>query len=129
MTCFWDGIIQALDLSDYRHVGCYKNLNRIQLINFLKTKNCFIKNVTWNNYIIKEQEQKEHFDAIKNYNVNRINNGHDCSTCDYFLLLISELFNVNIEHLYRNNMIFYKNIKQSRKTLKFISNNGHFWKK
>ena len=34
MTCFWDGIIQALDLSDYRHVGCYKNLNRIQLINF-----------------------------------------------------------------------------------------------
>jgi hypothetical protein len=129
MTCFWDGILQALDLSDYQHVGCNNNLNKVKLIHFLKTKNRLIKNVTWNNTIIKNQEQTEHFNAIKNYNINHINRGHDCSTCDYFLLLISELFNVNIKHLYRNNMIYYKNIKQSRKTLNFISNSGHFWKK
>ena len=45
-------------------------------------------------------EMKENYNAIKNYNINKINNGHLCSTCDYFLLLISEIFEVNINHNY-----------------------------
>ena len=43
MTCFWDGILHALDNSDFRVVGCNNRLNRQQLINLLKTKNVEIE--------------------------------------------------------------------------------------
>tara|TARA_B100001093_G_C26852261_1_gene1025642 strand:+ start:2752 stop:3141 length:390 start_codon:yes stop_codon:yes gene_type:complete len=128
MTCFWDGILQALDTSDFQVVGCNNRLNRQQLINLLKTKNVEIEDVTWNGNKLTRQEMKEHFNAIKDYNINNIYQGHLCSPCDSFLLLISQLFNVNIKHLYLNVNIEYKNEKVQRKTLKFASNHGHFWK-
>lgn len=129
MTCFWDGILQALDNSDFQVVGCNNRLNRQQLINLLKTKNVEIQDVTWNGMELTPQEIKEHYEAIKSYDINKINNGHLCSSCDSFLLLICQVFNVNIKHLYMNVDIEYKNEKVQRKTLQFASNHGHFWKK
>ena len=49
MTCFWDGIIQALDISDYNYVGSNYRLNQEQLINLLKNFIYFI----FEFYIIK----------------------------------------------------------------------------
>ena len=129
MTCFWDGILQALDTSDFQVVGCNNRLNRRQLIDLLKNKNVEIEDVTWNGKKLTKQEMKEHFQAIKDYNINNINQGHLCSSCDSFLLLICQLFNVNIKHLYMNVNIEYQNEKIQRKTLNFASNHGHFWKK
>ena len=129
MTCFWDGILQALDTSDFQVVGCNNRLNRRQLIDLLKNNNAEIEDVTWNGKKLTKQEMKEHFIAIKDYNINAINQGHLCSSCDSFLLLICQLFNVNIKHLYMNVNIEYQNEKTQRKTLNFASNNGHFWKK
>ena len=129
MTCFWDGILQALDTSDFQVVGCNNRLNRRQLIDLLKNKNVEIEDVTWNGKKLTKQEMKEHFEAIKHYNINNINQGHLCSSCDSFLLLICQLFNVNIKHLYMNVNIEYQNEKIQRKTLNFASNHGHFWKK
>ena len=129
MTCFWDGILQALDNSDFQEVGYNDRLNRQQLINVLKTKNVEIEDVTWNGKKLTKQEMKEHYEAIKDYNINGINRGHLCSSCDSFLLLICQVFNVNIKHSYINVDIEYKNEKVQRKTLQFASNHGHFWKK
>ena len=129
MTCFWDGILQALDTSDFQVVGCNNRLNRQQLINLLKTKNVEIQDVTWNGNKLTQKEMKEHYEAIKDYNINNIHQGHLCSSCDSFLLLISQLFNVNIKHLYLNVNIEYKNEKVQRKTLEFASNRRHFWKR
>jgi hypothetical protein len=129
MTCFWDGILQALDTSDFQVVGCNNRLNRRQLIDLLKNNNAEIEDVTWNGKKLTNQEMKEHFEAIKDYNINSINQGHLCSSCDSFLLLICQLFNVNIKHLYMNVNIEYQNKKIQRKTLNFASNRGHFWKK
>ncbi len=129
MTCFWDGILQALDNSDFQVVGCNNRLNRQQLINLLKTKNVEIEDVSWNGKKLTKQEMKEHYEAIKAYNINGINRGHLCSSCDSFLLLICQVFNVNIKHSYINVDIEYKNEKVQRKTLQFASNHGHFWKK
>tara|TARA_B100000902_G_scaffold293120_1_gene279622 strand:+ start:6665 stop:7054 length:390 start_codon:yes stop_codon:yes gene_type:complete len=129
MTCFWDGILQALDTSDFQVVGCNNRLNRRQLIDLLKNNNVEIEDVTWNGKKLTKQETKEHFEAIKDYNINSINQGHLCSSCDSFLLLICQLFNVNIKHLYMNVNIEYQNEKIQRKTLNFASNQGHFWKK
>ena len=129
MTCFWDGILQALDTSDFQVVGCNNRLNRQQLINLLKTKNVIIEDVTWNGKKLTQKEMIEHYKAIKDYDINNIQQGHLCSSCDSFLLLICQLFNVNIKHLYLNVDIEYKNKKVQRKTLEFASNHGHFWKK
>ncbi len=128
MTCFWDGILQALDTSDFQVVGCNNRLNRRQLIDLLKNNNAEIEDVTWNGKKLTKQEMKEHYEAIKEYNVNGIQQGHLCSSCDSFLLLICQVFNVNIKHVYMNVNIEYQNEKVQRKTLKFASNGGHFWK-
>ena len=45
MTCFWDGILQALDTSDFQVVGCNNRLNRRQLINLLKNNN--VETIMW----------------------------------------------------------------------------------
>ena len=95
----------------------------------LKTKNVEIEDVTWNGKKLTKQEMKEHYEAIKTYNIDGINCGHLCSSCDSFLLLICQVFNVNIKHSYINVDIEYKNEKVQRKTLQFASNHGHFWKK
>jgi len=127
MTCFWDGIIKALEHSDYKTIGCNTMLNKQQLIDILKTKNIKIENVMWNGNKISEKEKMEHYDAVVNYDKTNIGGGHLCSSCDSFLLLISEVFEVNIKHLYLNVEMNYKNEK-AKKTLKFASNRGHFWK-
>ena len=46
MTCFWDGILQALDTSDFQVVGCNNRLNRRQLIDLLKNNNVEIFRIT-----------------------------------------------------------------------------------
>ena len=73
MTCFWDGILQALDTGDFQVVGCNNRLNRRQLIDLLKNNNAEIEDVTWNGKKLTNQEMKEHFEAIKDYNINSIN--------------------------------------------------------
>ena len=60
--------------------------------------------------------RKEHYDAIKNYDKTKIGGVILCSSCDSFLLLISELFEVNIKHLYLNVRWIIK--KKAKKTLK-----------
>ena len=70
MTCFWDGILQALDTTDFQTVGCNNGLNRNQLIDLLKNKNVEIEDVTWNGHKLTKQEMKEHFEAIKSYDIN-----------------------------------------------------------
>ena len=124
MTCFWDGIISSLNNQDYQFAGIRKAKHR-DFINQLKAKNKMVSSVSWQGNKLTEQEMKEHMEAIKDYNVNGIHNGHLTSTCDSFLLLVCELFKVNITHKYINTNIVYKH-DNGRKTLIFSSNRGHF---
>ena len=62
--------------------------------------------VLWQGQRIKDREIKEHLQAIKDYEINGIVHGHLTSTCDSFLLLICQLFSVNIIHRYMNHEIF-----------------------
>lgn len=124
MTCFWDGIISSLNNQDYQVAGIRKAKHH-DFINQLKAKNKMVSSVSWQGNKLTEQEMKEHMEAIKDYNVNGIHSGHLTSTCDSFLLLVCELFKVNITHKYINTNIVYKH-DNGRKTLIFSSNRGHF---
>jgi len=125
MTCFWDSIISCLTIEDFKLLGVNKKLNREGLIQQLKNKNCLVDTL-WQGKPLKEQEKKEHYEAIKCYNIKGIYNGHLTSVCDSFLLLLSHLLNINIQHKYLNINISYCTSNPVRKTLYFKSNKGHF---
>ena len=127
MTCFWDGILRALDPDDFLFARRKRTKpNKTEFIHWLKCANSPLHDVHWNNKILTPQEQTEHKEAIGHYKVSDIHAGHMCSSCDSFLLLIAQLFQVTIQHSYMNNLITYTNIKNSRKTLRFVSNSTHF---
>ena len=126
MTCFWNGILSALKDDDYIFIQNKKKPMKA-FIEFLKSKNCLTHNVSWNGQELHKQEKIQNFNAIKDFKIGLIRGGHLTSTCDYFLLLIAEIFCVNIDHYYLNKPMKYRNQKLARKTLIFRSNYGHFW--
>jgi len=125
MTCFWDGILQSLYSS--REPLLKTRYSKEDFIKYLKRKNRRIENILWNNKPISSQEVEEHYKAIEEYDIKKIRNGHLCSTCDSFLLLICEIYKVNIDHIYMGNKISYRKVGGNR-LLKFGSDRGHFWK-
>ena len=124
MSCFWDAIRKTLNTEDYKLLDAEKKSNK-DLVLLLKKYNKICIDVKWNGKILKIQELEEHYKAIKEYNENKINNGHLTSICDSFLLLLASLFRVNIIHNYCGIEIKYE-VNKERKTLKFKSNKGHF---
>ena len=126
MTCFWDSILSSLDNDDFKNIGYNNKPIREDFIKNIKTKNKLVSTL-WQGTELTGQEKKEHFEAIKEYDIKKIYNGHLTSTCDSFLLLISDILHINIEHHYISNFISYSvNDKKPLKTLKFKSNRGHF---
>jgi len=124
MTCFWDGIFKSLNNDDFKFIG-EKKTNIRNLINILKIKNTEMNDVLWQNTKPKKQEINEHMIAIKDYNISKIHDGHLTSSCDSFLLLICQLFQVKIIHRYMKNFIIYQNSKKERKTLHYSSSGSH----
>ena len=121
MSCFWDGILKGLNSNGWR-------FKKKEFIEFLKRENKLTKNIMWNNSSLREQEMDENYEAVENYYISGIYNGHLCSCCDYILLLISEIFCIDINHFYLNRLMTYKNkLNKTKKTLTFHSNRGHFW--
>ena len=126
-----------------------KKTNIYDLILLLIRYNRKSVNVSWNGEKLSEKLIEESFDHVKDYlqnndnnknnnNVNNdnnnseiniqniINSGYLCSVCDPFLILICELFELEIEHLYMGNVMRYKNIGGGRRIIKFSSDQGHF---
>jgi len=126
MTCFWDSILSVLNNDDFRIISpsTKKMSNKIFVI-FLKNNNTKTVDIIWNNEKLTKQQMEENFEHVKDFDQNSIKNGYLCSTCDPFLLLVSYLFKVNIDHNYRGYLMQYR-VTNARKTLKFSSNSGHF---
>jgi hypothetical protein len=127
MTCFWDGIMKSLNESDKILLNIKNDNNIYNLIDSLKNKNIDTVNIHWQHYkLIKSQliENKEH---IKSYNKSEAPSGYLCSTCDPFLILLSEILEKNIIHDYLGNNITYTNTKNKNGTIFYKSDKGHFW--
>jgi len=126
MTCFWDGILGSLTQEDFETTfGIERKPNNIDFVKLLQKSNKHTENVKWNNTVLTNKELEENYEHIKDYDINTMNQGYLCSTCDPFLLLTSEIFSVNIYHKYCGNVMQYITL-QSKKTLYFSSNRGHF---
>ena len=127
MTCFWDGILNCLEKKDFYDLGIDFKPTPTYFIKLLKKNNKICSSVKWNNEYLSEQFLNECVESINNLDINKINNGYFCSTCDPFLILICKLFKVNIFHKYLNNIMKYEE-KNNLKAIHVKSNKTHFQK-
>lgn len=126
MTCFWDGIMNKLGRGQMeKYLGCADSPRNFVLA--LRARLGPINDVMWNGALISEQEMTESATWIRSYDVEKISQGHDCSVCDPFLILICHIFIVDIIHDYNGHEVIYKNINnRTKNVLTFSSNTGHF---
>ena len=131
MTCYWDGILSRLTSDDYCYANFVVNSNphntRIHsLIGELKNRN--VPTICkWNGVDISKQLSEENVIHIRDYDANTIYNGYDCSVCDPFLILICNIFALEIHHTYLGHEIIYAPNKPIRRVIHFTSNRGHFY--
>ena len=125
MTCFWDGILHHLKEEDFQRVFQIKKPNNKNFVKLLKDNLKKTKDIKWNGETLTDKQLEENFEHIRDFNVNSIGGGYLCSTCDPFLFLVCQLFQVDINHNYRGYMMRYR-ITNPIKTLNFRSNSGHF---
>tara|TARA_B100000700_G_C14478481_1_gene593950 strand:- start:211 stop:585 length:375 start_codon:yes stop_codon:yes gene_type:complete len=122
MSCFWDSILKKLNKNDLQK---YKIHNNLELVTFLKEKNIKTDNVVWNNQKLSEKQKQENKQHIQSYQTNTISQGYLCSTCDPFLLLLSELFEITIQNNYNGNKIIYSHKTNNKYTIQLNNNSSH----
>ena len=127
MTCFWDGIISSLDKDDLKLLGLTERTKPAELAIKLKKLNRKTHEVYWEGNPLRLNEIEENFIHVRDFVNQSIYSGYLCSICDPFLCLLSQLLGVNINHTYLNHTVHYS-INNSRKTICYKSDRGHFWK-
>lgn len=134
MSCFWNGIISAITIQQFKKVFPTippRNPTPKELITLLQQHAVKTDQVTWNGQQLSSQELDENLEAITSYDNNVFNQGYLCSACEPFLLLICQLFQFKIIHIYNGVTITYEPQPQPHTTpqqlIKFGSNKSHFW--
>ena len=121
MSCFWDAILNKIPF--FRKNGID---NSVKLLKYLKENNKITCHVTWQNENLTNKLLIQNFKDIESYS-ETTKDGHLTSSCDVFLLLICELFCLDIEFCFVNTTIVYKNIlNKTNKKIKFKSTRSHF---
>lgn len=115
MTCFWDSLRKKLKI---------KEGNKDFILN-LKKCNKKDTSILWNDLKLTKKQLEENYEHIRDFDETKINNGYYCSVCDPFLILICEIYNVNILHNFNGHKMKYTK-GDGYKILEFKSNTGHF---
>ena len=121
MTCVPDSLIRKLNTNEFQIIGLNHKPNAKDFIQALQEYNTKTENVTCQGVKLREQELKENMESIKNIDLNRLNKGYLCSSCDPLLLLYCELFNVSIDFNFNGTNIKYINTKESKSITKICS--------
>ena len=131
MSCFWDAILTKLKIEDFKDKLNYSGKpNTQQFVELLQKHNRVTENILWNSKLLTKKQCEENYEHIKNYQSSKVSQGYDCSICDPFLILICELFIININHIYLGNKIDYtnkKNVFNNNYTITIQSDKGHMW--
>jgi hypothetical protein len=126
MACFWTGIPRCLDINDFKKLGINHLPRYREFVNILKNNIIPIKNVTWNNETLTEQFINDSMQHLRVFDMKKINKGYECSACDPVLILISELFGINISHQFNGSEINYT-FTGATKIIHLSSNSKHMF--
>lgn len=131
MTCFWNGILNEIDITKLRKVFNIDHKPRpLEFIKLLQKNAVKTPNILWNGQALSKKELDENLERIYSFNANTANIGYDCSCCDPYLLLCCQLFKISIDHNFNGNLMKYKyteNNVDAYDILIFGSDRGHFW--
>ena len=129
MTCFWTAILKTLNEEERKILNLSNNLIEKELVICLKDRSDTLvnANVLWQGEQLRPQLCRELKMWVDNYNVNDICNGHDTSSCDPFLTLLTELLGWRIEFKYMESLIVFQPRKGSKRSVLFGANNHHFY--
>jgi hypothetical protein len=137
MTCFWNGLINRLAIEEINKTlksNLYDKPDPRLFVTLLKNNAIHTTNVECvesdnTTATLSKKALDENLEWILSYDTNKIYDGHDCSTGDPFLLLVSQLFTVDIYHTY-NSKYFIKYLNKNNicgKILSISSDRGHLW--
>ena len=127
MSCFWDTLLRNIKKEDITNVLGISSHTPLDFCSALQTNNCKTGNVLWNGSKLTGKQYDENIEWINEYKPDTIQNGYDCSVFDPFLLLITELFRIEIMHVYNGIMIDYKHREETKYKIKLQSNKNHMW--
>ena len=127
MSCFWDTLLSRIKKDDIQTILSLHNPTPKDFANTLKNKNILTDNVLWMGEEITQQMKEENIEHIKEYDSSTIRSGYLCSTCDPFLLLITELFQIKIIHHYNKVVINYQQKIDNKYTITIHNDKGHMW--
>lgn len=137
MTCFWDAILAKLPKETIQKwlgdiYGASTGVSpKHTFINMLKARveDVNINDVIWNDVQLSSTEISEYIQWIREYDVGGIEQGHDTSVCDPFLVLICHIFIYDIDHAYNGVTLRYRNTnnRNTDRRLFLTSDRGHMW--
>ena len=78
MSCFWDSLIKTIKNDDLNTYFDNQNIrtNPHNLATILKNVNKKTPDILWNNTELTEKMMEENMEAIKEYDVNQVQNGY-----------------------------------------------------
>ena len=120
MSCVFTGLINALHTNKFiNRVSPDKFMTNIKLLNEKTNR------VTCQGQKLSKKKLIENFNRIKS--IDNLYNGYLMSTEDPLLLLICQLYKVDIIHHFNGVIIKYEYKYKSKGILKVHSNLRHFW--
>lgn len=130
MSCFWDAVLGSLNEEEREKLEIKMNATNEELVRNLKQHSYVLNeaNVVWQGEKLRPQLCRELKMWVDNYNVNGINNGHDTSSCDPFLVLLCHMLNWRIDFKYIHANICFES-SNTKRTVKFGANSHHFFRR
>ena len=125
MACFWNGLIKML-LKEELISRKIDAEHLLSIVKYFNDQNMQRRRhtVEINGKCPTKKQMMENYHRIMY--INSVNDGYDCSSFDPVLIIICEIYRVNIEHDFVGNVVTYFR-KKNKKTIKVFSNKEHFY--
>ena len=124
MSCFFDALCSSLSVAELVALGV-KSRHPLAVIPALQKRNRDQPDVMWQNRRLTNQEQRENFVHVRDYDKNSYSSGYLTSSADPFLILASQIFLWKIEFSYDKAPIRIEHDTPFR-TLRFRASRSHF---
>jgi hypothetical protein len=123
MTCFWDGLCAALKGAALLDQGTSAS----ELARFLKANNALTPGVRWNGQPLAGAALEENYLHVAAWDVSTAPDGYDCSSTDPFMMLVCDVFAVDVEHQLGDHVFRYTCGRPAAPVLRFGYSPGHMY--